>query len=205
VNFEDSDLPTRLPEAAITPAPVERSLRHKSNVEQGSLDTMSIERRDSIMQVSIVALNSPSISLSWADDGNLLVDGDGSRALFSGIDNFIVGDTNERFLHLYADTLASLGVSRLRLAALDAMPLPSVLVTLVPITVAQGQSAYIAVTSDGQVYWLITCVIDAQTPKVFLVKDITAGAAKLMDQSLATTFPGGNVTECGYVPWGIVG
>lgn len=167
---------------------------------------MQVKRDAPIIQTSILALTNTSMALSWADDGNLIVDGDVSRSFFSSMNNYVIGDsTGQRFLHLYADTLASLGVSRLRLATLDAMPLQSVLVTLMPITVTQGKFAYVAVTSDGQVYWLVTCLLDTQMPKVFLAKDITSGAATLMDQSLATTLTGGNVTSCGYVPWGVVG
>jgi hypothetical protein len=183
----------------ITPGPVLPKPRAVYKEMQAKRDTP-------ITQTSILALTNTSMALFWADDGNLIVDGDNSRALFSSINNYIIGDsTGQRFLHLYADTLASLGVSRLRLATLDAMPLQSVLVTLVPIAVAQGKFAYVAVTSDGQVYWLITCLLDAQMPKVFLAKDISVGAATLMDQSLETTLTGGNVTSCGYVPWGVVG
>jgi hypothetical protein len=82
-----------------------------------------------VMQTSVVALTNASLALSWADDGNLVVDGDGSRSLFSSIDGFVIGDsTGQRMLHLYNDTVSSLSVSRLRLAAIDKMPLPSVLV-----------------------------------------------------------------------------
>jgi hypothetical protein len=85
------------------------------------------------------------------------------------------------------------------------MPLPSVLVTLAPIQVGSGEQAYVAVTSNGEVYWLITCLLDAQMPKVFVASDIEAGVVTLMDPALAGVLTGGNVTDCDYMAWGVGG
>ena len=69
-----------------------------------------------------------SVFVSWADDGNLVVDQDSTRSSFQAIGGVVFADPHRRFLHLYEDTVTALGVSRLRLASLDAMPTPSVLV-----------------------------------------------------------------------------
>jgi hypothetical protein len=71
-------------------------------------------------------LKNRSTHLSWSDDGNLVASTTGNT--FSSLNAYFVGDTNNRLLHLYSDTMTSLGVSRLRLASLDAMPVGSVLV-----------------------------------------------------------------------------
>jgi hypothetical protein len=164
-----------------------------------------MKRQATVAEVEISVLNTTvPTTLSWADDGNLIVDGDSTRSNFSSIDHYIIGDSSgNRFLHIYNDTLASIGVSRLRLASLDAMPLQSVLVTLAPIQVAKGGQAYVAVTSDGAVYSMVTCLLDTQFPKVFVAEDITAGIATLMEPALAGNLTGGNVTSCGYLAWGV--
>lgn len=186
------------PVAPMTPPPVFPTPAIEKNNEV-------MKRQGTIAEVKISVLNATvPTTLSWADDGNLIVDGDSTRSNFSSINNYIIGDgSGNRLLHIYNDTLASLGVSRLRLATLDAMPLQSVLVTLIPIQVAKGGHAYVAVTSDGAVFFMITCLLDTQFPKVFVAKNITAGAATLMVPALAGSLTGGNVTSCGYLPWGV--
>ena len=186
------------PVAPMTPPPVfpTPAVARKNEVRK---------RQGTVAEAQIAVLDTtPPTTLSWADDGNLIVDGDGTRSNFSSISNYIFGDSSgNRLLHVYTDTLASLGVSRLRLASLDAMPFPSVLVTLVPIQVAKGGQAYVAVTSNGVVYSIITCLLDTQFPKVFVAEDITVGVATLMEPALAGNLTGGNVTSCGYLPWGV--
>jgi len=71
-------------------------------------------------------LKNRSTHLSWSGDGNLVASTTGNA--FSSWNSYFVGDTGNRLLHMYSDTMASLGVSRLRLASLDAMPVGSVLV-----------------------------------------------------------------------------
>jgi hypothetical protein len=113
------------PQMAAVPAELKPKLRRRALRKQEKAKRMN----GPVMQTSVVALTNASLALSWADDGNLVVDGDGSRSLFSSIDGFVIGDsTGQRMLHLYNDTVSSLSVSRLRLAAIDKMPLPSVLV-----------------------------------------------------------------------------
>jgi hypothetical protein len=66
-----------------------------------------------------------SLSVAWQDDGNLVFSSTAND--FASLGGSIFGDSNNRFLHMYSDTMESQGVSRLRLAALTLMPLPSVL------------------------------------------------------------------------------
>lgn len=55
----------------------------------------------------IVSYNG-SIFDSWADDGNLLVDGDSTRSPFQAIGGAVFGDAHSRYLHLYQDTMSAL-------------------------------------------------------------------------------------------------
>jgi len=72
-------------------------------------------------------LKNRTTHLAWADDGNLIASTTGNS--FSSLNGYFVGEgTNNRLLHLYSGTMATLGVSRLRLASLDAMPIGSILV-----------------------------------------------------------------------------
>jgi len=88
----------------------------------------AIRRDIQLSQSPIVDSTDGSLFLSWADDGNLIIDNDGTRADFATANGFVVGDTAGRLLHLYDTTMKSLGVSRLRLARLEMMPIGSVLV-----------------------------------------------------------------------------
>jgi hypothetical protein len=87
------------------------------------------KKRDSATSLSDAtiqdAINGTTF-ISWAADGNLIVTNASNS--FSSLDGNIVGDTESRLLHLYNDTIADQGVSRLRLASLDLMPLTSILV-----------------------------------------------------------------------------
>jgi len=88
-----------------------------------------VVRRDAALsQGRIVDVDDASLFLSWAEDGNLVVDNDDTRANFATSNGFVVGDTAGRLLHLYEPMMRSLGVSRLRVASLDMMPVGSVLV-----------------------------------------------------------------------------
>jgi hypothetical protein len=76
-------------------------------------------------QSEIVDAMLNSLYITWAADGNLLASNTPGSA-FSSVNGSIIGDTDGRLLHLYSDTMQNLGVSRLRLASLDEMPLTSV-------------------------------------------------------------------------------
>jgi hypothetical protein len=88
----------------------------------------AIRRAAPLSQSRIVDVDDASLFLSWADDGNLIVDNDDTRSSFATSNGFVVGDTAGRLLHLYEPMMKSVGVSRLRLASLEMMPVGSVLV-----------------------------------------------------------------------------
>jgi hypothetical protein len=51
-------------------------------------------------------------------------------------------------------------------------------------------------------YYLATCIIEGQLPKVFLVQDPVAGLAVLIGSAQQTTITGGVVDLCGLLRWG---
>ncbi|KAH8648137.1 hypothetical protein BGZ60DRAFT_535039 [Tricladium varicosporioides] len=177
----------------LTPTPASHIVPHIPRQTESSVSVSS--------SVGVVS-HDGSIFVSWADDGNMVVDLDSTRSAFQAIGGVAFADPHSRYLHLYKDTMAMMGISRLRLASLDAMPAPSVLVALTPLKLADGSSSYVATTTDGQLFYLITCLIAEQYPKVFLAKDPVVGATKLQDPALAMTLTGGNVTQCGFVNYG---
>jgi hypothetical protein len=84
------------------------------------------------------------------------------------------------------------------------MPNGSVLVALVPIKIASA--AYpilVAFTSAGDMYYIVTCTIEEQLPKLFLVENISTGVAALTDPAQQDTLTGGVVDECGWLRWSI--
>ncbi|KAK4105537.1 hypothetical protein N658DRAFT_123209 [Parathielavia hyrcaniae] len=124
---------------------------------------------------------------------------------------FVFGDSHGRFYHAYQDTLAELGVSRLRLHKPDRMPktaTPVVFASVVDDGVAGGAEAgdmpYLMVSDlGGDIFFPVICVYasDQVYPKVFLVKDVEAGVATLTSNrpEVLQAVTGGSVKQCGYV------
>ncbi|CAK7215121.1 hypothetical protein SBRCBS47491_002374 [Sporothrix bragantina] len=121
---------------------------------------------------------------------------------------FVVGDSHGRFFHAYTDTLATLGVSRMRLHEPDEMPKTAQPIVLAAATLANSTSTglpYI-VASDlgGGIYFPIICIYESGSvyPKIFLAKDPDAGAATLMsnDVDVRKQVTGAAIKSCGYVP-----
>jgi hypothetical protein len=154
-----------------------------------------------LSQTSIYSNQDSSLFLSWTDDGNLAIDLDTSRASFTMTSTgTVVGDSQNRLLHLYSDTLSS-GISRLRLARLEHMPKGSVLVGLEPVPTGAGnETVLMAVTSDGKSFFPVTCVFEAQYPKVFLASDVGSMAALMSNGSVAGV-TGDVPVECGPLGW----
>jgi hypothetical protein len=135
-----------------------------------------------------------------APDGNL-EPFNKPAAFASTSDGYIVGDPSGRLLHGYSDELSQYGVSRLRLSNTTAMPATAVGVVLVPIDVGKGIQALIGFELNLSLYYVVTCLIEAQLPKLFLVKDLNAGIATLSHPANNGTIIGGKVNACGFTPW----
>ena len=146
--------------------------------------------------------------LSSDDSGNIYLDsvaagpsGDSTFALDTGL---VVGDESDRFLHYYPDVMAVFNVSRIRLSTQDAVPATSDIITLAPLDGDSENSAvsvYIAVDSKGAYFYPVTCNIEGQPSKVFIVADPVKGLETLLMEELRYIVTGGVVQECFYIPF----
>ncbi|EMC96417.1 hypothetical protein BAUCODRAFT_148031 [Baudoinia panamericana UAMH 10762] len=84
--------------------------------------------------------------------------------------SIVYGDSQNRLFHYYPSTIDGLGVSRLRLAAWDQLPIGSRVVTLAPVTLL-NQTFLVGVDGTGSFNWLYCCAIQDEPNKMFLVKD----------------------------------
>ena len=139
------------------------------------------------------------------EDGNIYyaAAGNGS-SLFAVVSGFVEGDDAGRFFHYYTDTMAAYNVSRLRLSNETAIPITSDFVGLAPVNYnnnSQTPDVYAAVDTLGKAFFPVTCDIQNQPSKAFLVADIAQGTQKLLDPSLRNTVTGGIVTQCYFLPW----
>ncbi|EMD00364.1 hypothetical protein BAUCODRAFT_28714 [Baudoinia panamericana UAMH 10762] len=126
-----------------------------------------------------------------------LVTGDTQMMVMSPSDqlNIVYGDSAGRIMHYYPDTLASLGVSRLRLATWDNLPHGSRIVTLAPVVI-NGTEFLTGVDAQGQQSWLMCCGIDDQPNRMFLASDWQAAPAILQSPGMQYIVTGGVATDC---------
>ena len=96
----------------------------------------------------------------------------------------------------YPDIMSKYGVSRFRMNDYAHIPVSADFVSLVPIDVGTGKGVYVAVDTQGNVFYTIACLLQGQQAKIFLVSDLEAGVATLMDSTLEYTVTGGVVTYC---------
>ena len=114
----------------------------------------------------------------------------------------VAGDLNERYFHFYQQEMSTYGVSRFRLSNLTAMPVTSDIVALIPITIPeQADSVLVAMDYTQNIYYLVTCILEMQFPKLFLVKSLGEGIEILQSQAMQTVLTGGEVSECSLIPW----
>lgn len=140
----------------------------------------------------------------YADpEGNLLYAEPGNGTLFAVVSGYVEGDAANRFFHYYADTMRAYNVSRFRLSDEEHIPLTSDYVALAPLNYdarSTTPDVYIAIDTAGSVFFPVTCDIQDQPSKVFLVADVTTGIEKLQDPSLRYTVTGGRVQKCYVLP-----
>jgi len=102
-------------------------------------------------------------------------------------------------MHYYSDTMAKIGVSRLRMSDEDDVPATSVFVTIQPSDEDNDASTpdiLVAIDESEDCYYPILCDITGQDSKVFLAKDPVAGAQTLLDPNLMYSITGGTVEAC---------
>lgn len=141
-----------------------------------------------------------TLQLQPGADGNLNLTQSSSAVSFNNWatqDNVVSGDTNGRYLIYYPNVMQEYGVSRIRLAAWGSIPIGATLITLSQITVDGNNSMFLAVDTLGNSFYPVVCLFSsAQTNKVFLSSDASAGLTTLADSSLRYTVTGGVVDEC---------
>ncbi|MCJ1293932.1 hypothetical protein MMC34_005489 [Xylographa carneopallida] len=166
------------------------------------------ESDDGGFQFGTIVDTTNTYILSSDDSGNIYLDsaaaepsGDSTFALDAGL---VVGDESDRFLHYYPDVMAAFNVSRIRLSTQDAVPVTSDIITLAPLDGDSENSAvsvYIAVDSKGNYFYPVTCNIEGQPSKVFIVADPVKGLETLLLEELRYIVTGGVVQECFYIPF----
>ncbi|KAK6501999.1 hypothetical protein TWF481_009818 [Arthrobotrys musiformis] len=116
----------------------------------------------------------------------------GSPAEFYTRSSIVVGDTQDRVIHIYSQELENYGVSRLRLHHLDKLPNTSVIVGFYEFQ----PTKVVAVSSANPNIFLlpVACRIEGQPTKMFVVKELESGIETL--KSLGATIAGGKVLEC---------
>ncbi|KAL6719024.1 hypothetical protein ACLMJK_003259 [Lecanora helva] len=138
------------------------------------------------------------------EDGNIYYGAPGEGSPFATVSGYVEGDADGRFFHYYTDIMTAYNVSRLRLSNESYIPVSSDFVGFAPINYddnSQTRDAYVAIDTVGAVFFPVTCDIQGQPSKAFLVTDITEGTRKLQDPSLRYTVTGGVVETCYFLPW----
>lgn len=135
------------------------------------------------------------------------------NTLWQRYDDVVVSTPNGGILHYYENTMSKVGVSRLRTGDQEKLPNTSVYVSLIPADTSDGDSAsesqLIAIDSSANIFFPAVCTFNAtddgnstttQSPKIFLVKDVTEGLKMLMSPDIEYSVTGGPVKECYLLP-----
>ncbi|KAL8669726.1 MAG: hypothetical protein Q9168_005695 [Polycauliona sp. 1 TL-2023] len=137
-------------------------------------------------------------------DGNIYYAAPGNGSLFASVSGFVEGDASGRFFHYYTDTMITYNVSRLRLSDEAHIPLTAEFVGLAPVNYDEQSSTpdvYVAMDTNNGVFFPVTCDIQGEESKAFLVTDIAQGVARLKEENLRYTVTGGVVLDCYFLPW----
>lgn len=159
--------------------------------------------------------NDGKYALTSASDGSLFLSSfsPSSSTLipgtsFASYDGLIIADYADRLFHVYEPEISAYGVSRLRVATFDYMPVSSRLVSLVPIDYdnnPETPSVYVAVDTLGGHYFLVLCNFEGEADKMFVVQDPQKGVNVLESKEVRFTITGEIVKRCGPVALGAKG
>ncbi|RFU77285.1 hypothetical protein TARUN_4961 [Trichoderma arundinaceum] len=108
----------------------------------------------------------------------------------------ITGDSSDRILYYFPDTISAVGASRLRLASWDAIPIGAELIMLFPTVASTGETILVALDSTHNIFFPFVCTIEGQLNKIFLVSDAATGEATLTNPDLTYTVIGGIAQSC---------
>ena len=144
-----------------------------------------------------------SLFISLATDTADLDTLTGGATFVADLDSGLVtGDSKDRLLYYFPETMAELGASRLRLGHFEKMPIGATLISLVPFA-AEGNAHPVLAAVDSLMrnYFPMVCALQGQLNKVFLVESITGGSAILESQALMHTVVGGKAQNCTAIPF----
>ncbi|KAG6122816.1 hypothetical protein E4U13_001087 [Claviceps humidiphila] len=121
----------------------------------------------------------------------------------------VVQDAFRRPMLYYADTMSTLGVSRLRTSNADMAPKTGIAVALVPMRDEEGAQKskrgqkkemefYVAMDPSGEVFYPVVCdyVDRGSVSKLFLVRDMEKGLEVLKRGDVVRSVTGGEVEKC---------
>ena len=137
-------------------------------------------------------------------DGNIYYAAPGNGTLFASVSGFVEGDASGRFFHYYTDAMTTYNVSRLRLSNEAHIPITAEFVGLAPVNYDEQSSTpdvYVAMDTNDGVFFPVTCDIQDQESKAFVVTEIAQGIARLKEENLRYTVTGGVVQDCYFLPW----
>ncbi|KAL9595333.1 MAG: hypothetical protein Q9219_006510 [cf. Caloplaca sp. 3 TL-2023] len=182
-----------------------------NNASFASLDSTaagSLNGSQSVNAPDTVFLNitdqSGNDALVANEDGNIYYADPGDGSEFAVVGRFVEGDAAGRFFHYYPDTMAAYNVSRIRLSDETHVPRTAGFISLAPVNHDDDLNTpdvYVAVDTLGEIFFPVTCDIQDQESKAFLVRDLDQGVQKLLDPKLRYTVTGGIVEECYFLPW----
>lgn len=201
----DYDYPTIAAVPSSTPSSVPEALDPYNTTASGN------STNDGVAYINVTTSDN-KYALTSAPDGSLFLSSLSSSSAtlipgtsFASYDGLVVSDYTDRLLHIYEPEIIAYGISRLRVAAFDHMPVSSQLVNLVPIDYdnnASTPSIYVVVDTLGGHYFLVLCNFEGQEDKMFAVRDPQKGVSVLESPDVRFTITGGVVKSCGLVALG---
>lgn len=109
----------------------------------------------------------------------------------------MVGDNMSRALHYFNNTMALLGISRLRIGDESDVPEGGILVAWAPNGRDDDGRMYLAVDTNDKVFYPVVCNYEnVAGAKVFLAEDPDRGVQILKNKDIQYSITGGMVKEC---------
>ncbi|KAI9162978.1 hypothetical protein HJFPF1_04573 [Paramyrothecium foliicola] len=149
--------------------------------------------------LEFASLLSSSSKVAACSNGNMyVVSKDGKNTpscsdLWAFKEDALVADGTSRALHYYNNTMAILGISRLRIDHESRTPEGGVLIAWAPDV---KNKMYIAVDPDDNFFYPIACAYENGNAKVFLAKDPEEGVKTLKSKDVQYSITGGKVKDC---------
>lgn len=116
----------------------------------------------------------------------------------------VIADSLDRIPLYYPDEMSATGVSRIRVADAENIPIGAEEIVLVPYeddTVGTTQPLYYPLNIKGDTFYPAVChYTDDQPSKMFIMNDPVLGLTQLLNPDIKYTITGGNVDDCRILP-----